>query len=357
MQTLANWRAALPDVSNAISASSLCSNCKDHIDNGPMSSPGNKPSIELWMEIETRCNLSCRFCYNFWRGGLEPAPKAHTTQELIGGWHRLLTAVDCNLLTIAGGEPLLRRDLVDILRSIKHFLIPTALATNGVLLSPAMIRELQDAGVGTFQVPLHSHLESCHDELSGGSSWLQVIKTFISLRELGAHVVPVFVATRLNLKHFASVVEFCALFGLRQVIFNRFVPVGQGAIFHSNIGLPTLAELESALERADQVARRHNITITLGVPIEVPSERRIRFKMIDWTSCPVFTGQSRWSIGPDLEIKRCNSFKEGIGNLLKDGLDTLLAELREGPNEPSQFRPCKLLETSSTLLQIQRSRF
>lgn len=352
LYSLALWRENLPRVSNIVSPSSLCSNCNDHIFKSK--AQDNKPVVELWVEVETRCNLNCRFCYNFWRGGIQPEPKQHTTSDLIKGLHRVLSSVECELLSIAGGEPLLRSDLIDILLAIQKYSIPIALATNGVLLTPTKISRLIDAGVSTFQIPLHSHSEQIHDTLSAGHCWRKSLQAIIWLRELGVQVVPVFVATTINLSHFPQVLNLCDYLGLNQIIFNRFVPTGQGAIFREQIGVPSYEQLILTLEEADSIAIRKGIKITLGVPIEVPTQLRSNFPSVDWTSCPIYSGQRRWTIGADLQIRRCNSFAEGIGSVLDIGLERLLSELQDRPDEevqPPIFRPCQLLKPSN-LVQI-----
>jgi MoaA/NifB/PqqE/SkfB family radical SAM enzyme len=180
------------------------------------------------------------------------------------------------------------------------------------------------------------------------------LQTIVWLREARAQVVPVFVGTGMNLSHLPQVLRLCCHLGLNQIIFNRFVPTGQGAIFREQIGVPDYEQLILTLEEADRIAAREDITITLGVPIEVPTQFRSRFQRVDWTSCPVSSGQRRWAIGADLQIRRCNSFATGIGSVLDEGLERLMAELREGSVEapqPPEFRPCQLLEAPK-LVQI-----
>src|SRR5258708_23546150 len=96
LDSLARWRALLPFESNLDSRSIVGSNCTDRPFNNTRSlSLGGKPLAELWVEVETRCNLSCRFCYNFWRGRLQPEPKSYTTREFVLGLHRVLNSIDC----------------------------------------------------------------------------------------------------------------------------------------------------------------------------------------------------------------------------------------------------------------------
>jgi MoaA/NifB/PqqE/SkfB family radical SAM enzyme len=315
-----------------------------------------KPSVELWLELETRCNLRCLFCYNYWKDGRTPEPSRHETTETIRALRRLLDVVDCKQLAYSGGEPLLRRDLVHILASIRHYQIPTILTTNGTLLTREKIDELTSVGVTGFQIPLHSHEEDVHDRLSAGRCWQSALRAMVRVRESGSSVVPVFVATRWNLSHFPLVLDICAQLGIRRIIFNRFVPSGLGSVNRDQIGLPSETDLLTVLSEADRRAVADGMTIHLGVPVSAPLSVQARWQAIELDSCPVGAGQRRWTIGSDLSIRRCNQSGLSIGNLMDHGIEKLLEELNSNvtskTNKGGEIRPCQILE-STKLVQIQ----
>ncbi|MGH9664508.1 MAG: radical SAM protein, partial [Bryobacteraceae bacterium] len=316
----------------------------------------SKPWVELWLEIETRCNLACRFCYNYWKDGSAPEPSRTSTADLISAMESLLSAVDCRRLAFSGGEPLLRSDLAEILLAVRPYRIPSVLTTNGVLLTEQRISELRAAGLENFQVSLHSHREDVHDRLSGGRCWRKAVEAILAVKESGASIVPVFVATNWNLGDFPAVVGICAKLGLQHVIFNRFVPSGLGNIHRDTIGLPTTATLLAVVTEANAEAERHGIHIQLGVPIDVPAAVRDSLPCIDWASCPVASGQRRWTIGSDLSIRRCNHSPVNIGRLMAGGIEALINEL-EAPAArasapPSGIHACRIL-AGAPLVQIR----
>src|SRR5262245_58384113 len=104
-----------------------------------MSRPG---AVELWFELETRCNLSCPFCYNYWKYDRAGPPARVATERLVAGLNQLLDRMPCDRVAISGGEPLLHDDLFDILAVFQDRGVPMTLATNGVLLTPALIERL-----------------------------------------------------------------------------------------------------------------------------------------------------------------------------------------------------------------------
>jgi MoaA/NifB/PqqE/SkfB family radical SAM enzyme len=313
-----------------------------------------QPRIEIWFELETRCNLHCKFCYNFWKDGSAQAPSRLSTAETIEALRRLFDAVDCQQMAISGGEPLLREDLYEILAFVRSRSVPMVLTTNSTLLSPTKIVELVNLGVTTFQVPLHSLNREVHDYLCGLACWEQTLRNLISLRSMGQNVVPVFVATACNLQDFPGVMKVCSCLGLDEIIFNRFVPTGLGRIYENTIGVPDDSSLIRALLQANEIALGLNMWVHLGTPITVSGEIRSRLNRIVLASCPVGLGQSRWLIDANGNIRRCNQSSLSIGNLLTDGLRILLQELdkpRSTNSGADQIKPCKIL-SDGQLLQL-----
>src|SRR5580698_10704300 len=79
------------------------------------------------VQVTNRCNMECSFC-DFWPN---PAPrKEELTVDEYRRVSREMAELGCFLLSIEGGEPLVRVDLCDIVSAFaEHHL--TALFTNG----------------------------------------------------------------------------------------------------------------------------------------------------------------------------------------------------------------------------------
>src|SRR5437899_10033234 len=89
-----------------------------------------KPKIQIWLELETRCNLRCQFCYNYWRGEPFEEPMQIPVPALLPALDVLLDGVDCSSITISGGEPLLRKDLFAILDHVHKCSITIVITMN-----------------------------------------------------------------------------------------------------------------------------------------------------------------------------------------------------------------------------------
>jgi len=105
--------------------------------------------LAIGYEVTLSCNLNCRHCD---LGGAIKDEKQIGPQEY-GELTRRLSPV---VALFSGGEPLLRGDIVDIVRAVKRsdatpYLI---LVTNGLLLNEVNYLQLHEAGVNQFSVSL-----------------------------------------------------------------------------------------------------------------------------------------------------------------------------------------------------------
>src|SRR5918997_2164832 len=98
----------------------------------------------LLAELTYRCPLACAYCSN-------PLNMADYTDELATHeWRRVLTeARDLGVLQchLSGGEPLLRRDLAEIVRCAAELGLYTNLITSALGLTRRRAEQLRDAGL------------------------------------------------------------------------------------------------------------------------------------------------------------------------------------------------------------------
>ena len=88
----------------------------------------------------------------------------------------------CSIVSIGGGEPLLRQDICAVIRMIDTYNMSTHLNTNGSLLNESCIKDLQKAGLHTIVVSLDSPNADMHDEIRGIQCFYHVIRMIHCLR-------------------------------------------------------------------------------------------------------------------------------------------------------------------------------
>ncbi len=114
----------------------------------PWSLPDNAIA---WLEPTKKCNLSCLGCYR------ENDPKSHKTLEEVRRdlevFKRYRTV---DGVSIAGGDPLVHPEIVEIVRMVEHNGFKPIVNTNGLALTPELLGELKRAGVAGFTFHIDS---------------------------------------------------------------------------------------------------------------------------------------------------------------------------------------------------------
>jgi cyclic pyranopterin phosphate synthase len=99
------------------------------------------------ISVTQECNLDCFYCHHEGENGGSNAKKnGLMTPHEIETITRIASKVGITKLKITGGEPLLRKDIVDIVKSSSRYMKDVSMTTNGVLLKK-YARALRDAGL------------------------------------------------------------------------------------------------------------------------------------------------------------------------------------------------------------------
>ncbi len=97
-----------------------------------------------WLEPTAKCNLSCDGCY---RQNENNHKSIQTIKEELDTFTRL-RKVDG--ISIAGGDPLLHPDILEIVKDVKSRGLKPIINTNGLALTTELLQELKKAGVFGF---------------------------------------------------------------------------------------------------------------------------------------------------------------------------------------------------------------
>jgi hypothetical protein len=105
-----------------------------------------------WLEVTDRCNVYCKGCYRQQLEGHFPLQQIKDDILFFKEWR------NCDHISIAGGEPLIHPDILEILRFIRDQGLKPLILTNGIRLHQNMefLRELKDAGCFGFTFHIDS---------------------------------------------------------------------------------------------------------------------------------------------------------------------------------------------------------
>lgn len=100
------------------------------------------PLRNVFLHVTKACNLHCSYCYFSAR---KPLPDEMTTENFTRLWPQMVE-VRPQKVVFTGGEPLMRRDILDLLRGLKdadpEHHITRCLNTNGHLVTPELTKQL-----------------------------------------------------------------------------------------------------------------------------------------------------------------------------------------------------------------------
>ena len=117
--------------------------------------------VLVHFEVTLRCNARCGFC-DYWK------TPAEAKAEELKSFADAARFFNPMLVTWTGGEPLLRRDLEELVSAVNGAvrLKYVTLITHGGMLTPERAQSLWDAGVHQFNISL-DYLDGRHDTARG----------------------------------------------------------------------------------------------------------------------------------------------------------------------------------------------
>jgi cyclic pyranopterin phosphate synthase len=102
----------------------------------------------LRISLTPRCNLDCIYCH----AEGEVKPREELSLEEIREILRVAEKIGIRSVKFTGGEPLLRKDILEIVRAVPRG-IESSMTTNGTLL-PGLAHDLKEAGLARVNVSL-----------------------------------------------------------------------------------------------------------------------------------------------------------------------------------------------------------
>ncbi len=147
-----------------------------------MSAPVEPPFI-VALNLTRRCNLACEHCYLDAGTRLDGENGELTTDEVKVLIDDIARLSEETMVVFTGGEPLLRRDLDDLVAHAASRGLMPVLGTNGVLITDDRAARLRQAGVQGVGISIDSLDPDFHDGFRGApGSWLKSMSAIDACR-------------------------------------------------------------------------------------------------------------------------------------------------------------------------------
>jgi len=239
---------------------------------------GPRPPVCLYLETTNRCNLLCTTCP---RTFVELEPPADLRWELFVSIVDQLP--DLQRAVLHGvGEPMLVKNLAQMVRYLKDRNVYVLFNTNGTVLTEKRGRAMIDAGLDELRVSLDAANATSYTAIRGKNYFNRIltnVRNFRSLQERGSHDRPHVSVWLTGLKEtlgeLPAFVQVAADIGVKEVYLQRLVFFEENAIGHAR---PDQALFENMsrdeacyLEEAEALAKSLGITFSASGAASEPA--------------------------------------------------------------------------------------
>ena len=164
--------------------------------------------------VSNKCHLRCRMC-NIVEANENTVPFGTDKIEAIA---KNLRSIGCGVVLLTGGEPFMRSDISEIVKTFKHYSLDIRLQTAGLISKFDAIRACADAGARDINVSIDSLDEQLSDRINGvPGSWNMAVRTIARIcREFPAKSTVCALGCVLsppNLRHVESVLDLATKIG------------------------------------------------------------------------------------------------------------------------------------------------
>ncbi|MEL9990556.1 MAG: radical SAM protein [Thermoproteus sp.] len=181
--------------------------------------------FEVTIYVTRACNLSCRHCYISAGRPLE----GELSAEEWGAVFKQLGDLGVEVLYILGGEPMMRRDIYDIIFLARKNMPGSkiSMSTNGTLISEEAAAKLRDAGLDEVQVSIDGPTADVNDAIRTPGSFVKAVLAARRLKEAGLRVTLAYVVLDENAEYIEDMVRLAESLGVDGINFSPVVGFGR----------------------------------------------------------------------------------------------------------------------------------
>jgi radical SAM protein with 4Fe4S-binding SPASM domain len=299
------------------------------------------PYYVLW-DCSRKCNLNCVHC-----GAVKEKYDKELTTEQIKGLINQLAKIKVRFFAATGGEPLLRKDILEVMKYASEKGIKTGLATNGYFIDEGKAKEIRNAGISSIQISLDG-TEETHNKIRGNNlSFQKAIKAIRLLQEQKLKLVSVATTiTPMNFNDLKELKKILLELGVKNWRICIIMPIGRAERKKLLLNSKQLREL---LEFVSSNKDKLKIQIGENLPFLAEYEKKIRKSPL---ICPV--GFTACCVGVDGNVRGCpempdvEKFREG-SILEKPFIDIWR-------NEFKKYRSREIIETDKKCMDCENKR-
>lgn len=227
----------------------------------------NHRLIDLFWECTLTCNAKCKHC------GSSAEKKKYdgelTTEEIKNAFKQIASDMDASkiLINVTGGEPLVRKDLCEVMEYATNELgFHWGMTTNGILLTEENIEKLRKANMETISISIDG-IEETHNKFRGvPNSYQIIINNIKNLKKAGyvKHIQVTTVFHKENINQMEELYQIMLGLGLDSWRLVSMDPIGR-ANENDNL-LLNGKEIKQLLDFIKSKKKDRRLEVTYGCP-------------------------------------------------------------------------------------------
>ena len=185
----------------------------------------DKKPVVVW-NVTRRCNLKCVHCYS--KSEDKNYESELSTEEGLALIEDL-ASFGSPVLLFSGGEPLIRPDILTLIRHATKSGMRAVLSTNGTLIDEKMSLVLKDIGLSYVGISLDG-LEPVHDSFRGvKGTFSKVLRAISHCKSAGLKVGLRFTINKRNFQEIDGIFDLVEEQDIPRICFYHLVYAGRGA--------------------------------------------------------------------------------------------------------------------------------
>lgn len=198
--------------------------------------------ISLSWQITNKCNSKCCFCCND-SGIGENELDFPEIREIV----KELLKWDCMRIIIGGGEPLVRKDIIDILKLFENEKNKPAIATNGILLNEDIIKQISKSCI-TLQISFDTLKRETYIKLRGVDGLKKVKENIKLAKRYMENIRIITVLNRYNYTEVEDIYKFVEENNIKQWFVFNLLPAGRGATNYDKLSIDNINQVKKSLK-------------------------------------------------------------------------------------------------------------